>query len=347
MMHHSVRSLFALSLCLPILACGDPPAGEMTAGDSSTSSPPPATTTTDAPQTTSGVEGSTSTTPPPVTSSSGEPAGSSSEDEGPPIVLDYPPLPDAPPLDESCGQVDFLFVIDNSGSMGDEQLALINNFPNFIAGIEATLETVETIHVGVTTTDDYFYNVAGCQQLGGLVVQTGGFDSSNMACGPYDQGDNFMTEMDDLDTAFSCAAQVGTEGDASERPMQAMVNAVTGVYGGNGQCNDDFIREDALLVIVIITDESDISSTGNPMTWYDSVVAAKADIPENVVVVSLINVPGGVCNPFDPAQTIYDFTLMFGKNSFVAGICEPDFAPIFDQAVAVIDVACDNYIPPN
>jgi hypothetical protein len=350
-MQHAPRlPLLALALCLPAFACSsDDGGGETTVvgeGSTTTTGAPPDTTTGMPPATTTtGVDG-TSTTAAPATSSTGEPDPSTSEDSGPPISFDFPALPDAPPIDESCGQVDFLFVIDNSGSMGDEQLALVNNFPNFINGIEATLKTVETIHVGVSTSDDYFYNVAGCQQIGGLVVQTGGFDSSMMACGPYDEGANYMTEMDDLDITFACAAQVGTEGSANEQPMQAVVNAVTGVYGDNGECNEGFIREDALLVIVIITDESD-SSAGTAMSWYDDVVAAKAGIPENVVVVSLINVPGSPCNPFDPAQTIADFTMMFGKNGFMAEICLPDFAPIFDQAVAIIDVACDNYIPPN
>jgi hypothetical protein len=346
-MHPASRMpLLALALCLPVLACGTEPGNADGMGEGSTSTGAPGTT--EVPPGTTAVMESTTTSTPPGTSSSGDPDSSSTTAaSGPPISFDFPPLPDAPPLDDSCGQVDFLFVIDNSGSMSGEQLALVNNFPNFINGIETTLETVESIHVGVTTTDDYSFNIFGCQQIGGLVVQTGGFDSSNMACGPYQGGTNYMTEMDDLATSFSCAARVGTQGSGAERPMLAMVNAVTGVYGGNGQCNHGFIREDALLVIVIITDESDSNSPGNPMSWYQSVVDAKAGIPENVVVVSLINVPGGACNAFDPAQSIFDFTNMFGANSFTAGICEPDFAPIFDQAVSIIDVACDNYIPPG
>jgi hypothetical protein len=349
-MHHASRlPLLAFALCLPALACGtEPGGGETTSveGDSTTTmETPPATTQVPDATTTTGMEGSGTTIAPGTDSTTGDP-DSSTTVEIPPVIFDYGGLPDAPPIDESCGQVDFLFVIDNSGSMGDEQLALVANFPTFIDGIETTLETVDTIHVGVSTTDDYGPNIAACQQIGSLVVQTGGFQSSGMACGPYEEGANFMTEMDDLDMAFSCAAQVGTEGDSQERPMQAVVNAVTGVYGDNGECNEDFIREDALLVIVIITDEAD-SSPGTPMTWYDEVVAAKAGIPENVVVVSLINVPGSACNSFDPAQSIADFTMMFGVNGFMAEICLPDFAPIFAQAVSIVDVACDNYIPPG
>jgi hypothetical protein len=273
-----------------------------------------------------------------------DPETEESEDEGPAINFDLGNVPDSPPFDESCGQVDFLFVIDNSGSMSDEQVSLINNFPAFIAGIEATLETVDSINLGVTTTDDYFHNAVGCTSIGGLVVQTGGSDSSMSVCGPYEEGFNFMTqEEEDLSAAFGCAARVGTDGSATERPMQAALSAVDGTYGGMGQCNEGFVREDALLVIVIITDEPDANTPGDSMSWYQTVIDAKDGIPENVVVVSLINTPMGICG-FEPAWSIADFTTLFGINGFMADICVPDYAPVFDQAVAIIDVACDNFL---
>ncbi len=333
--------LFALALLLPALACGtEPGSDDASVSEGSTGA---VMTTTGMPGTT-GVQEDSGTTaaPPPGTTTNDPDSTTAVAEEGPPpVYFDLGILPDAPPLDYSCGKVDFLFVIDNSGSMGDEQATLVANFPAFIDGIQATLENVDTIHLGVTTTDDYSSNIAGCQTLSSLVVQT-----NSGVCGPYDEGANYMTEMDNLDVAFSCAALVGTNGSASERAMGAAVGAVTGVNGGPGQCNFGFMREDALLVIVIITDESDTNSPGNPMTWYNDIVAAKAGIPENVVVVSIINTPMGVCG-FDLAFGIADFTAMFGMNGFMADICVPDFAPIFEEAIGIIDIACDNYIPPN
>lgn len=348
-MIHSPRSpLFALALLVPALACtAQAPASETSGDDEpgSTSTDPNLATTTGPPPSTTGEAGTTMA-PNPGTSTGSADSTSAASEDGPPVIFDFN-LPDAPPLESECGKVDFLFVIDNSGSMGDEQAALVANFPAFINGIQNTLDSVDTIHVGVVTTDAYTANIAGCQQLSSLVVQTGGFDSSNMVCGPYADGYNFMTEADDLPTSFSCAAQVGTQGSASERQMQATVEAVTGVEADPGECNEGFIREDALLVIVIITDESDNASTGTPMTWYDDIVAAKAGIPENIVVLSLINTPGGICGAFDVAQDIADFTTSFGDNGFMADICLPDFGPVFDEAVGIIDVACENYIPPD
>ena len=347
MNHASRLSLLALSLCLP-LACGDPLAAEDDDTTATTATTAPAETTSGPPPTPM-TSDSTGTPPDPSTTTGMEAASSSSSEggvTGPPITFDFGGIPEAPPLDDQCGQVDFLFVIDNSGSMGGEQASLVANFPAFINGIQTVLETVDSYQVGVVTTDAYTYNVPGCNNLSSLVVQTGGNDSSNMMCGPYAEGNNYMTEMDDLATSFSCAAQVGTVGSASERAMQATVEAVTQIDGGPGQCNEGFIREDALLVIVIITDEPDNNSPGTPMTWYDDILAAKLGFPENVVVVSIINTIGGGC-PGGVATDMENFTTMWGDNGHVIPICAPDYGPGFDDAVAIIDVACENYMPPN
>lgn len=253
-------------------------------------------------------------------------------------------LPDATIPEEGCQKVDFLFTIDNSGSMGDDQDTLVGNFPAFITGIQSVLGTVDEYQVGIVTTDTYDYNVAGCQQLGSLVVQTGGSNSSNSTCGPYAAGYNFMTEADDLAMEFSCAADVGTVGSATERPMEATVQAVQQVQGGPGQCNEGYLREDSLLVIVIITDEPGDDS-GNATTWFDDIVAARSGIEENIAVVSLINVPGGGC-PGSNANQISAFTNMF-TNGFEAPVCTNDYGPAFQQAIDLIEEACNNFTPPG
>jgi hypothetical protein len=348
----SIELLLSLSSVLIVSACGGSNSENVTTlaegvsaentGEMQETSVEESTTsgseTTGDTETTAGTEATGGTE-----TNGGTETTNGTDDDGTSVKFDLGPVPDSPMLDESCGMVDFLFVIDNSGSMSDEQNALINNFPSFITGIKATLETVDSIHVGVTTTDENWFNVPGCTSIGSLVVQTGGSDSSNSVCGPYEEGANFMTEMDDLDIAFSCAARVGTDGSADERQMEALIHAVDGTYAGKDQCNEGFIREDALLVIVLITDEPDINSQGDSKTWFDAVVEAKEGIPENVVVVSLISTPMGNCG-FEVAWSIAEFTELFGINGFMADICLPDFAPVFDKAVAIIDVACDNFL---
>jgi len=350
MRHVSRLSSLVLTLCLPAIGCdssSSEDSGNAGASEGTGAIPTPGGTA-DPATPDDGVADTGGSTPPAGTTGMSSEETTDPGGDGPSNlpVLDVNFIPDAPELiQEECGEVDFLFVIDNSGSMGDEQASLVANFPAFINGIQTVLESVESYHVGVVTSDQYNANIAGCQQLSSLVVQTGGFDSSNMACGPYVAGDNFMTEFDDLSTSFSCAAQVGTQGDATERMMQATVEAVQAVDGGPGQCNDDFIRDEALLVVVLITDEPDVNSIGNSMTWYDDILAAKAGIPENVVVVSFINTLMGGC-PGTLATEIGAFTDMWEDNGFQVPICAPDYAPFFQEAVGIIDVACDNFIPP-
>jgi len=259
-------------------------------------------------------------------------------------------------VEDGCTKVDFLFVVDNSGSMEDDQANLIANFPNFITGIQSTLENVDEYHVGVVTTDAYTGNLPACQVLGGLVSRTGGTASSNQICGPYADGRNYMTEMDDLASSFACAAQVGVAGNGIERPMNAMEAAVRGDHAAAGQCNEGFLRDDALLVVVIISDEWDgpndpelDGSSGDAASWYDTVVDAKQGLAENIVVVTLSHINGGTCPPgdefFNPAD-IQTFTEMFGDNGF-QGCITGDFGQIFMDATGVIDEACDNFVPPG
>ncbi|MCH9684479.1 MAG: hypothetical protein K0V04_23795 [Deltaproteobacteria bacterium] len=246
---------------------------------------------------------------------------------------------------DGCTKVDFLFTIDNSGSMAGDQANLVANFPAFINGIQQALQTVDEYQVGVVTTDTYGPNIGGCNALSSLVVNTGGSNSSNTQCGPYADGFNFMTEADDLATSFTCAAQVGTSGSGAERQMQATVEAVQRVQGGVGQCNEAYLDEDSLLIIVIITDESDSDSNGNPQQWFDDVVAARSGIEENVVVVSLIN-PGDNSCGSDTADGISAFTGMF-TNGFEAPVCIADYGPAFQQAIDLIEDACNNFVPPG
>jgi hypothetical protein len=267
-----------------------------------------------------------------------------------------------------CERVDLLFVIDNSGSMSDEQSNLVDGVPSFISEIQTQLADADSYHVGVITTDEYELN-DGCNEEGAMVIATGGDDSSDEICGPYADGHSYMTENDDLDDAFACAALIGTDGDSDERPMQTMQAALSPGMNGPGDCNDGFLRDDALLVIVIITDEEDDheieaceqdaypGSSGEPAQWFESVVAAKGGVEENIVVLALVGPPGpepAVCPSLDKCdggvdgaevgERVASFTTMF-SNGIVGRVCEPSFGSFFSEAVGVIATACDNFVP--
>jgi hypothetical protein len=271
-------------------------------------------------------------------------------------------------MEEGCKKVDLLFVIDTSGSMADEQINLVNSFPSFIQEIQTQLEGTDGYHIGITTSDLYAFDFS-CPQEGAMVIQTGGIDSSMAVCGPYAEGHRYMTEMDNLNQTFACAGQVGTGGDGNERPMQTMIAALSSTLNGPGGCNEGFLRDDALLVIVIITDEEDDhevdscgmlpqpGSNGEPAGWFAGVVAAKAGQEQNIVVLSLIGPPGpdpAACPALDKcnggiigaevSNRLAQFTTMF-THGIVGRVCEPSYATFFAQAVGVIDSACDDFDP--
>jgi hypothetical protein len=345
-----------------LLACdsGGTEAGGETGIDSSPTSGSAQSSSSGSPS----DEGSTSS---PVTSSTSSNDSNNNptnddDDDGPepPVTFDFGGVPDFGEFNDGCNAVDFLFVIDNSGSMFAAQSNLIANFPTFIDGIQDTLTEVDSYHVGVVTSDDYAGNPLECRRLGATVTSTTGFDSSNSVCGPYSEGFNYITEADDLATSFECAAQVGTSGDGFELTMNAMEAAISQDLNAEGACNEGFIRDQALLVVVIITDEADgpgdsdggppNSSTGDATSWYESVVAAKNDTPENAAALVLTNYDGGACPPtatWEDGANMVEFAQLFGENGFTAGICEPDYGPAFANATAVIQQACENFIPPG
>lgn len=289
--------------------------------------------------------------------------------------LDLPPATDTesldPDADRGCQKVDLLFVVDSSGSMADEQINLVNAFPGFIEAMRTTLADTDGYHIGVVTTDAYPFDTT-CAPLnfGNLVVQTGGESSSNATCSPFSSGGRFMTEADDLDTKFACAARVGTSGDGDERPMQALLAALTPPIAGDGGCNEGFLRDDALLVVVIITDEEDDHETpasacaqlpqqgsnGEPQEWYDSLVAVKGGVESNIVVLSLVGPDeqsGRVCPALDKcgggiigaeqATRILEFTRKF-TYGFIGPVCE-DYGLVFAESIGVIESACEGFMP--
>jgi hypothetical protein len=240
---------------------------------------------------------------------------------------------------QTCEQVDFLFVIDNSASMADNQSKLVANYATFIDGITETVDRLQSIHIGVTTTDAYAYNNALCRELGGLVVETGGNASSSRACGPYAEGFNYMTDADDLEDTFRCAAQVGTEGSSKEAAATAAVAALSSPNTDAGACNDGFVRDGALLVLVIVTDED---AELDPLVAAQALTDAKNGRADDVVIVALANDPDADCaldNEGRVADDLARLTELF-RHGFIGPICAPDYGGVFQDAVAVVEAAC-------
>ncbi len=173
--------------------------------------------------------------------------------------------------------LDILFVIDNSNSMRDEQTSLAANFNNFINVLNNIEGGLPNVHIGVVTTDLGAgpYNITGCTGNGdnGLLqnAPVGGAGCS----APTDRyiidlanedGSRQKNYTGGLAESFSCIAQLGVNGCGFEQPLESMYRALN----GTNAANEGFIREDAFLAVIIITDEDDCSVTDPSMFNSDS-----------------------------------------------------------------------------
>jgi len=356
-------ALVALAGVVGGMACGEPPAAS------------PAGTTTTGPASTGG--GSTTAV-----------ADGESSDETAAERLDLGGGGDLPIEPMRCDKIDLVFVVDNSASMFDEQLSLQASFPEFVEQIEQVLPSgdyqVLVLDTDVGPWNDGCYaaiygsfdcglwcganceegcncecNAEPCAPFSPMPcdAQLGAGRVTNSAGAPcgIPAGRRFLRPEDpDPAGAFQCMATVGLLGSPNERPMQALTTAL-GVLGEPGGCNEGFLRDDALLIVTVVTDEDDKASLGEPADWTAALVEAKGGFESSVVVLGLLgdaDVPGGLCSPFDPTDNSgasAAVRLRAWAESFPFGrwgsVCEPDYVPFFRDAVEAIDEACEEFIP--
>jgi hypothetical protein len=258
-----------------------------------------------------------------------------------------------------CQKVDLLFVIDSTGSMGPHQQNLIDSYDGFVEGISNYFGQDRDFHIGVISTDAYKYNADACQEFGALITQVPTADYSGIDdCTPYADGSRFMTEADDLATKFPCTANVKAGGDMTPRPVRAAVAAIQPAINDVGGCNEGFVRDDALLVLVLITDSmtgdvpgADAKDTEDPTPWHPAIVDIKGGNPENAVAIGFISSGDTWCIPngYDgyQAPNLLKFIEDFGTNGVVENVCTPDYAPPFTAAIDVVLAACAGFVPPG
>jgi hypothetical protein len=274
---------------------------------------------------------------------------------------------------EGCEKVDFLFVIDNSGSMLDEQDNLIQSFPGFMEAIESTVD-VDDFHVLTTTTDAT--TTTNCEEYvcaGGLPVwpppcpgyacntQLDACDGTLGAANVRDAGmqpcqldnpERYLTEAtSDRDAAFACIGRPGAGGADVEQPVGALLAAVSDDLNGAGACNEGFLRNDAILVVTIITDETPTEIHGDPQDWHARLVAAKGGNADAIVMLNISgprdSAEAAATACWDPleAPQLHEFADMFGERGRNGSVCADDFSPFLLDAVSIIDQTCDEFDP--
>lgn len=190
------------------------------------------------------------------------------------------PIDSGPRPCRVAAPVDLLLVIDDSGSMWEEQRNLAENLPRLVGDLLDPPDTdgdgrpdyraARDVHMGVVTTS--IDGVRACGSVGedGVLRTTPG--PGLMGCAAtypsfltFRPGDDPTAATSD----FSCIARVGTDGCGLERPLEAALKALlpsTSTLPIIGRAphgdleNSGFLRDDSLLAVIVVTDEDDCST---------------------------------------------------------------------------------------
>jgi len=165
--------------------------------------------------------------------------------------------------------VDLLFMVDNSSSMRLSQTNLLNNFPTFMTALQNAPQGLPNIHVAVVSSDMGAGDgsIAGCNATGGnqgifQYTAQGSCTNSNLQ-----QGATFISNVGgqanytgNLADVFTCIAALGEGGCGFEHQFASVLRAL----GADGQAapaeNAMFLRPEAYLVVILITNEDDCSA---------------------------------------------------------------------------------------
>jgi hypothetical protein len=160
--------------------------------------------------------------------------------------------------------IDIVFMIDNSRSMQEEQANLRRNFPVFTAALKNLPQGLPNVHIGVVSSNlgSGRANARGCMGDGdGGRFQSEPRAQGGSCAGPRGKyiiavGPNHNFDGD-VDQAFACIAELGTSGCGFEQPLASLRQALDPDEAPPE--NEGFLREEAVLALILLTDEDDCS----------------------------------------------------------------------------------------
>jgi hypothetical protein len=183
--------------------------------------------------------------------------------------------------------LDMLFVVDNSGSMAEEQAALTREFPRMVRALvtgdldgdgDREFDPVTDLRVGVITSE-----VATGHDIVGCTISAFGGDDGILrtqslpfgGCGTtYPAFLEFVPSRDgdptDFVSDFACVGVVGVGGCHYEQPLEAALKALTpsaspirflAGAGRGDTTNAGFLREHSVKMVLLVTDEDDCSTS--------------------------------------------------------------------------------------
>lgn len=241
--------------------------------------------------------------------------------------------------------LDILFMIDNSSSMRPSQTSLTANIPMFMDGLKALPGGLPNIHVAVVSSDMGAGDgsISGCSMMG----DNGVFQSAARApctATTLQAGATFISNVGgvanytaaDISTVFTCIAALGDTGCGFEHQFASVLRAL----GADGQAapaaNQGFLRSDALLAIIMVTNEDDCSSRG-PANLYDTTMNMLLTSPLGPTANFRCNEFGHVCDGARPSRNApnNDVAAQVPLTNCTSSECDGALIPVAEFAARI------------
>ena len=175
-------------------------------------------------------------------------------------------------------KVDMLFVIDDSSETVRLQQNLLRNFPTLMTSLRNAPSGLPDLRIAVISSDlgAGDGSIAGCDSTGGKngifqYTARGTCAATGLAPGATYIADTGIVRnyTGNLEDVFACIAELGESGCGLEHQLAAIARAL----GADGQPppaeNQGFLRPDAYLFVVVVTNEDDCSAPAGS-TLYDT-----------------------------------------------------------------------------
>lgn len=211
------------------------------------------------------------------------------------------------------GYADILFVVDNSGSMYDDQVRLSQSFDTFINWI--TQESVD-FHIAITTTD----------------VDLGGANGAFVGTPTV-----LSNSTPNLADTFKANVLVGETGSGYEHGFDPAVRALTEPLVSTA--NASFLRENAKLYVIFVSDEEE-QSTMAVADFRDQIVALKGGEASRVHFTAITAEELNTCGATYGARYAELVTLTGGLSG---SICQEDFGVTLQNLAFEVTNAVGHY----
>jgi hypothetical protein len=265
-----------------------------------------------------------------------------------------------------CNAVDILFVVDNSGSMNTHRENVKAAFDDLVGQMVAVLPDGTDLHVGLTRGTGFFdpgnsSSTSGCDtftvdgQWNPPEIANNGVNGQQGRLYEH-QGQRYFAMNTDDDPApllswFEGALAGTIDGFVPHSNTETIVAGAAYPFAEiNAAHNDGFVRDQAVLVLFLLSDTVDMTPAQVPtQDFIDMVSARKAACGDHCIITTGAIMGSCYDNANVQNTRLYDFMNGFGQPpaSWIdIWQANPDFAAVLGTALADVVAETCNVIPP-